>query len=692
MANPDRPVTSALPDKSEAPNYALDHHDTTEAVPEVAKIQRRARHGLQKAKSKVKRVVKPVRESYTHTPVPPLTRSTPLDPAFDPSSSKNGAPDSGTGSVTAVIRDKLQLAGKIIKNPAKGVQREIADKSAVSDQLQASTDADREYLDAHDEHAALHSSQCSISDLEERHTQREQCRKHIEELDEARDSRKVASTTKRIQRVVVRRYEVLKKPVKDDFYRVDKASATRSFDRQAYVLARARYVLKDLTINVFGNIDYASHHAFDRKLCQSHLERLAIASAPWQVWFLSLRKLYLWEDPRKTGFWAAVWFLVWWLDFEMTFCMAWIVYIVLASRFSNPAVDALRDSLGRTRASEHDPDAPSVLKLDELILKHGPAEWFDPLLDAAGPTIQMLLSDMADLLEVLRNFYDWRAPEQTIATLFWFCSAILFGALTPRDMSVKFVWMMCLLWFFLGMPIASKNPRYRHALNIFGWILWGIPNNAEWAIMALRSKAVDFSLSSPQDDATSWHTADSVAPPEVYASLKCRDIHGSSGHLTIETTGIHFQPSSHRSLHAMFSSKPHQDDASWTIDWASLISMTKTNEYPLPLLPSVTNTDPDSDANPKPKPRRPSKSSLLTTQGLEFAVETSVTAQNRPRTFRLRHVDNRDMAFNCVLGFSGLDFLVAEPSASSEVDVESGKNLGAAQAEVVLDGEREWFT
>lgn len=50
------------------------------------------------------------------------------------------------------------------------------------------------------------------------------------------------------------------------------------------------------------------------------------------------------------------------------------------------------------------------------------------------------------------------------------------------------------------------------------------------------------------------------------------------------------------------------------------------------------------------------------------------------------------MAFNCILGFSGLDFLVAEPSASSEVNVESGKDLGVAQAEVVLDEEREWFT
>ena len=50
---------------------------------------------------------------------------------------------------------------------------------------------------------------------------------------------------------------------------------------------------------------------FDLDTLRNHVERLAMASAPWQIWAMNLRAVYRWEDPMRTGGWLALYIALW---------------------------------------------------------------------------------------------------------------------------------------------------------------------------------------------------------------------------------------------------------------------------------------------------------------------------------------------------------------------------------------------
>jgi len=52
------------------------------------------------------------------------------------------------------------------------------------------------------------------------------------------------------------------------------------------------------------------------------MERLFIASAPWQSWFMDVRAVYRWENPRVTAKWFAVYLLLWYTQHVMGFLVS----------------------------------------------------------------------------------------------------------------------------------------------------------------------------------------------------------------------------------------------------------------------------------------------------------------------------------------------------------------------------------
>ena len=58
-------------------------------------------------------------------------------------------------------------------------------------------------------------------------------------------------------------------------------------------------------------IDDFDELPFDLDTLKIHLERTVMASAPWQRWLLSVRSVYRWEDPKKTGKWFALFLFLW---------------------------------------------------------------------------------------------------------------------------------------------------------------------------------------------------------------------------------------------------------------------------------------------------------------------------------------------------------------------------------------------
>ena len=78
-----------------------------------------------------------------------------------------------------------------------------------------------------------------------------------------------------------------------------------------------------------------------------------------------------------------------------------MIYLVLSNRFYPTSVHSLRQSLRRTIEREG-----VAAEIGELIEKHGPENWLEPLLEELGPQAQLQLGDIANMLEVFQKLVD----------------------------------------------------------------------------------------------------------------------------------------------------------------------------------------------------------------------------------------------------------------------------------------------
>ena len=223
---------------------------------------------------------------------------------------------------------------------------------------------------------------------------------------------------------------------------------------------------------------------YDVDSIRRHIERIVIASAPWQAWAMDVRSVYRWEQPWTTAKWLIAYVVLWSTDHIIGFLYAYILYISLKSRFFPSSIDSLRVSMQRA----HDRNQ-SAYRLGELIDKHGNEEWLEPLMKDMGPYIQLQLGDIANMLEVFANFYNWVSPRKTVATLWFFAACLLLSLCCDMAFCFKITGFIAGGTFFLCWPIASHYPKYRYLVSPFKWILWDIPTDAELAFQYLRRQA-----------------------------------------------------------------------------------------------------------------------------------------------------------------------------------------------------------
>jgi hypothetical protein len=119
--------------------------------------------------------------------------------------------------------------------------------------------------------------------------------------------------------------------------------------------------------------------------------------------------------------------------------LCYIVFIVLRNRFRSQSIDALRAS--HERAVDR---GTTARRFGELINRHGKGDWVDPLMDSVGPTAQVQLGDVADMLEILANFYNWKCPRLTWYTVFFICTCTFVGLVASADFSLKVFKMICI--------------------------------------------------------------------------------------------------------------------------------------------------------------------------------------------------------------------------------------------------------
>ena len=61
---------------------------------------------------------------------------------------------------------------------------------------------------------------------------------------------------------------------------------------------------------------------FDIDSLKNHVERLVVASAPWQSWAMDVRSVYRWENPWITGKWLALYLVLWYTEHMMGFLVS----------------------------------------------------------------------------------------------------------------------------------------------------------------------------------------------------------------------------------------------------------------------------------------------------------------------------------------------------------------------------------
>ena len=578
------------------------------------------------------------------------------DPAFEPSQLVSHK-RKGADGVAERALENIVAGAKAIVSPRRAAQRKAASKVTVEDKPYISREADLEFLEAHDnlEEARLRRHSRNSSDSGDADDDVEQKQKAVETLEELRRSRKVAWTTSRhIRRVLAVPTRDIPPPCKQDFYVRDDATGKQTLDWKSWLSALNKHALQSFANNSLGHVDFASQPPFDRNAMTLYTERILIASAPWQSWFSSLRQLYRWEDPARSARWFAVWAIICWLDYVISFSLSYVLFLVLENKFRSKKVEALRESYDRTREQ-----GAAAYKFNELISKHGSDKWLDPVVEELGPTVQSMVGDLASYLEVLNNFYEWSVPSKTWATLFWMLCAILLGSLTSSQYSMKIVWMFCILYFFIGFWVASHYPQYRHVVNSLEWVLWDIPDNGEEAMMYLRSKAqvtrarlIELEVQKRHDrelgSANTSAYAGRVGASHGTGTAPVVDLDSDSegGYTTADSStsilggldilSFECHTRAMRGDLIIFSNGlryVRMGKERWRYSWTELVEMRKSESNISPGLPKSVGIV------------------LAFTDGSEINLNT---------------VKRRDRAFNCIIGFSGLRFQIIQPAAGPE--------------------------
>ncbi|KAF6226057.1 hypothetical protein HO173_012547 [Letharia columbiana] len=382
----------------------------------------------------------------------------------------------------------IQSIGNAVVHPIKSAKstatRTTAGQLSKAERPFLSQKADMEFLQAHDnlKRAESTSSSKQGTSDEERESLIGGHRDKIREMEEQREGLRAAWTTSRhVRRVRVVPKRHINFPHNEYFVERDERGEFVRYDWLKWLGYNLIYYTQDFSAQY---IDDFEELPFDIDSSRHYVERLIMASAPWQSWAMKVRAVYRWEHPRTTGEWFALYVFLWYTQHIMGFLYSYIIYIVVMNRYYPTTVESLRKSQRRAFDS-----SVSANMFSELIDKHGRNDWLDPVMDSLGPYVQLQLGDMANMLEVFSNFYHWKHPKKTVASLYFFASCLLVSVLTDMEFCMQIVWFIVGGAFFLCWPVSSHYPKYRYLVSPFKWVLWDIPTNAEWSFIYLRRKA-----------------------------------------------------------------------------------------------------------------------------------------------------------------------------------------------------------
>lgn len=300
-------------------------------------------------------------------------------------------------------KDRMKNLGTTIAHPRAAIKAKAKKTTAAglssTHPPQLSQGADQQLLELHDDlsKAEWRCSRVVTSDEEGGSDTDVKTRKDkITKMEDYRESMRVAWTTKHIDRVRVVQHQLVQKPSKKVFVEKNEKGEVVKVRWAEYLGHFLLYHTQSFSAQYIDDFDTLP---FDIDTLRDHIERIVIASAPWQKWLMDIRTIYRWEDPKRTSLWLLVYATCWYYQFFLGFVYGYSIYLVLANRYFPSSVAALRESERRAKEREG-----TAFQLGELMHKHGQEGWIEPLVEEVGPYVQVQVGDMADMLEVFTKY------------------------------------------------------------------------------------------------------------------------------------------------------------------------------------------------------------------------------------------------------------------------------------------------
>ncbi|PKI84447.1 hypothetical protein MVES1_001769 [Malassezia vespertilionis] len=303
----------------------------------------------------------------------------------------------------------------------------------------------------------------------------------------------------------------------------------------AYILAFVeRYAPDDLEDNPVT--EYRESRA------RSHIERLYIIAPFWEQLMNELRKLYCWENPKRSAAAAMIYFVLWYTNLIPTAFLLMLIYFVLQFRYMPPDESYLHQRVQHRMQRGIDAN-----RLSERLKRSSRLDILDVYKrwrNTYGVTSQVMTGDFADYHEKIKNILLWRNPAASQRTLVQLVLSCAFVTFCSAHLVFKFILFVIGFTFFALMPLQTHYPRYRRPLNPLWWIVLGSPTDAQYAVMLLRQRHLRYNelLNAnnmpAQDETPVAEMATPSSPNELRDELvsepQTPDLHPAQSH------GMHF--------------------------------------------------------------------------------------------------------------------------------------------------------
>ncbi|KAF2811730.1 uncharacterized protein BDZ99DRAFT_508043 [Mytilinidion resinicola] len=343
-----------------------------------------------------------------------------------------------------------------------------------------------------------------------------------------------------------------------------------------------------------------------------NIERLIVASSPFQELIMTTRRVYRWENSTETTKYLLIYLTLWYLNLILPGVLAAIVYFVVDRRVHRNTLEDLREDI-KHREDVH----RTALSLTEFIEKRGDEKWANDLLEGSGRWLMIQLADLAGFFESLRNFYEWLVPSRTIATLKILAVATLFTAVAPVWLLAKITTFGAGVIFFGLFPLATNFPEYRLLVSPSKRIFWNIPTHAEWTIKYIQAEGTHY-----VEHATQLPSAPPIKVSSGSENLRDYGFYTAhhdddTGRLIISTSSVRFVSNVAHKVH-------------WHLTYDQISNLEKLDRVVAKNVPKLKN---DSGKDLR----------LISKAGEEWV---------------LINVDRRDEAFSQIVGFSATTWQV----------------------------------